>query len=547
MIPTKAVKSAKQVAQVSTAVANLLSVGSALPVGIGMMEKIIQNLRYLDLNYTQDTQSVFLTYSSSLFRLKMPGKFSEDASFKPLMWIYEEYSVAESFLANYWQSLVIIFSSLACFVFFVLVELLMGQKRGILSAIMRNLRMAAGNFCLAQLYASIDDIVFYFILEVKTTELDSSFSTSSLILAIFFLVLALAVFGFHYWLLLRYQAVKKEEESLEKYEKKYENISVLYQDFKDKGVFQQSFLALLILRSTLLIFFITIMVHHQSSQAILLMIINLALVGYLLYKRPYKGLLDEIAQYFAELCTLAAYSSAIGLAMMTDFEVGDLDLKRSFEKVIVLSGFALFIGTCIVQSIKILLAIYHMYLFFKKYKETKVTHLQEKSTDIAAGESTINPLQVTTTENISHILESSPSFASIKRTKRRNIAPESQEESPEKPLEKNENPVFEPDLFFTGVTMKIPEANETYDQFWVASGFEKVNGGVMRGEEAVWVKNEEGVRVEKTISYQERRTVDENEGSTVDVEKEDFTDVLRTRQKRKIRNARLKDRGGIMM
>ncbi len=99
--------------------------------------------------------------------------------------------------------------------------------------------------------------------------------------------------------------------------------------------------------------------------------------------------------------------------------------------------------------------------------------------------------------------------------------------------------------------MNIPEVNENYDQFWVRTGYEKADGGIMRGGEAFWVRNEGGVRVEKTISYQERRFMDENEGnSTRGVPLEDFTEVLRKRQKRKMRNARLsseRERGVIMM
>ncbi len=110
------------------------------------------------------------------------------------------------------------------------------EKENKMSNISRQINVAASNFALTQFYSNLDDVMLYFILEVKSTEFETGFRILSSVLAIALLLFGGLFVGIHSKLIAKYQILKGPAGSstqLKGFESKCENIRLIFKDFKD--------------------------------------------------------------------------------------------------------------------------------------------------------------------------------------------------------------------------------------------------------------------------------------------------------------------------
>jgi len=79
--------------------------GRSLSVGLGLIAKIIQNVRYLNISYPQGAQAAFESYGTDLFELPIPDIFYETPETKSLPSQYSKYNLSSTFLENYCKQL----------------------------------------------------------------------------------------------------------------------------------------------------------------------------------------------------------------------------------------------------------------------------------------------------------------------------------------------------------------------------------------------------------------------------------------------------------
>jgi len=343
--------------------------GRSMSVGLGLMAKIIQNVRYLNISYPAETLMAFESYGTDLFELPIPGVFYEPPETKGLPSQYSRYDTSPTFLENYWQTMMSILITLGCFLAIRIVQFLTKEqdRDSLHQAALKNMGQTAINFFIIQIYSNLDDVIFFFLLDAGSTKLYSASAGVSLGVAAFFLLLGFFLVFFHCWVLGKYQQAKKQNK-LEKFQEKFHVVGTLFEDFKDDSAIKQSFFGVLILRCVFMVLVIMLL-QPPWVQAILLMMINLIFLGYFIHQRPFKSLFDEISQYFCELTIFAAYLSVLVLSILDDKQEGTESVRGGFGKCIVISGIVLSLGGFVSQVIQIIGAIYGMWKFFKEYKK----------------------------------------------------------------------------------------------------------------------------------------------------------------------------------
>jgi len=358
--------------------------GRSLSVGLGLIAKIIQNVRFLNIDYPEEALNAFKTYGTDLFELPIPKGFYESPETKELSSHYARYDMEPSFLENYWGTFMTILISLACFLVIKLLQFLTKSqdKESLFQVVLKNIGQTAANYLIIQIYSNLDDVIFFLILDISSTRMSSSSARISLIMGVFFLLFGLSLVIFHCWLLGRYQK-EKNEGSLERFEARYRIFGTLFEDFKDDSAAKQSFFWILIFRCIILVL-ITMLLQPPWMQAILLMLTNLIFLAYFIYHRPFKSLFDEISQYFCEVTIFAAYLCVLILSILDAQDVTKSSLRNSLGKCIVLAGVILCLGGFIIQMIQTIGAIIFICKFLRNYYSGKDTQVltQDQSQNI---------------------------------------------------------------------------------------------------------------------------------------------------------------------
>ena len=345
--------------------------GRSLSVGLGLIAKIIQNVRFLNISYPEEALNAFENYGTDLFELPIPELLYETPDTKTLPTQYSRYDINPTFLENFWQTIMTILISFAFFLVIRLIQFFTRcqDKNHIIQVSLKNIGQTAANFLVIQIYSNLDDVIFYFLLDASSTKMSSPSAGISMGAAGFFLIFGLSLVFFHCWVLSKYQQSKRHH-TLEQFRIKYRFIGTLYEDLKDGSATKQCLFGILILRCVFLVLVIMLL-QPPWIQASLLMLTNLIFLGYFIHQRPFKSLFDEISQYFCELCVFAAYLSVLVLSILDFKEEGASNLRNGFGKCIVLAGIVLCLGGFILQMIQIFGAIYRIYQFCKEYFKRK--------------------------------------------------------------------------------------------------------------------------------------------------------------------------------
>ena len=348
--------------------------GSSGAMGFGVVAKVIRNVRYFNIQYSEKTQEVFAAEESSSFELKAPESFDNIDS-KELNWNFMKYDVEPNFLINYWKNLIPILILCGCFVILKTLKryLRQSQKRKILThKVIVMFQITAGNYLVNSLYGSFDEIVLYFILEVQSCTFGSALSWASFLCALIFLIIGLGFFYFHFEILTKYQAAKSkkdvensDQKRLENFKSQHAYVKVLFEDFKDNSLAQQSFLASFMIRASLLNVLLCLFVNYPLVEALLYLGVNLIFALFLVIKRPYEELKGAAAQYFCEAIVLITYSCALILVLMDHNGADAKSSRELLEKIIVVLGIALNVGGTVFQCLDIFIGVC---LYVKSFK-----------------------------------------------------------------------------------------------------------------------------------------------------------------------------------
>ena len=340
----------------AAAISNVIALGSSMPTNFGLVAKILRNSKYLNISVSEDLQETFCAWKISTGIFPAP---EDSGSQGTLPWVFERYEMKSAFLINYWKTPTIILLGLVVgLLCFVMSKITFGKK---ISQIPRVVSLMTWNFVLAQFYGSIDEILFDFVIDARSDGSTSSgFRTFGFIFGLLLTLTGFGVAGLHGVILSKYQRIKKSQgsagakvDSVFQFLKKYERIKLFFKDFKDLGLFQQSFLLINITRSLLSSLIFTLLFGYPILQISLLIVLNICVLVYLVLKKPFKDLANTIAQYLCEGLLFVAYLCILVLAIMAEAESGAESSIKGFSMVVIVCNAVLLIGSAVFMLMKI--------------------------------------------------------------------------------------------------------------------------------------------------------------------------------------------------
>lgn len=375
----------------SSIVAKTLSPGSSIALRFGVAHNIAHNTRYFDINYFDKTYDVFEAQGYDPIRIKAFDSFSNNLDARPLDSNFEDYDVKPSFLINYWGYIIPIIILAIC-----LVTLEMFQKafkqntaqKGWGQKLITALQVSAANFLIMNLYGTFDQILLFFILEVKTTKFNSGFAWVSFACALFFLGLAIAYFILNFYIMKKYKAAaaggrvsdietaakataNKEKNGLEKFKENHSQVKVFFEDFKENNSLY--FLALFLIRSGLLSVIVCFCVDYPLLEASLYLGVNLVFMVFFMIKRPFKNLfMGTLAHAFCEIIIVMISSLVLALAVMDHVDSEAVGARQVLEKIIAISGIVLCGGGVVFQCFDVLRAIGRFYRSLRGSDRVKI-------------------------------------------------------------------------------------------------------------------------------------------------------------------------------
>lgn len=355
-----------------------ISSGSSLPVCFGIMTRILRNTKYLKVQVSPELQKAFYSWKPSLSLLGAPKSWSSKSESKALPWVFGHYSLEPVFLINYWGPFLMIIIGFVLFAVFKVAEQAMkkqGQKI-VQSSILRYLHVAASNFALTLLYMTLDDAMFYFVIDVRSSEFDGGFRVFSLILAIVILLVGVMILGFHGYLLEKYQNLKNLKTDLfaqsrfRVFKYKCENVNLIFKDFKDITLLTQSFLLIHLLRAFLSSLVYVTLFEYPLAQVCLLLVINLGAAAFLLVKKPFADLFGFFSQLFCEIILFIALICMLIMAKFDEARSHPVDTLESLGKCVIVLNLTQLVGCAVFLIVGVLKGFYTSYQERKRAQES---------------------------------------------------------------------------------------------------------------------------------------------------------------------------------
>ena len=337
----KAGTASRAVTQATTA----LSSGSPTGISASVAGKIFTNIKYLNISYSIELLDALESWGESFVSLgflpDLPVSIAAKVVERPVPYMFEKYEVGSSFLLNFWNNFCFLIILSLVFIFVKILEIVLERcfsKKSKLDVI----RAMVQNFILTQLYSVYGDIIFYSTLEYRSLDFSLGLTGLSFSLSIVFIGIMFICFGLHLFLLKKYQRIKKQAKKsnnqnlLDQFVDGHKGNFVLFKDFKDNLIIQQAFLFFLTARDLASSLIITTMFLHPLVQTILLLVLNLSMVAYLIWYRPFDSLFDGTQQLFYEVITLSVNVSVLIMAIMDVIHSSGYQLRRELGKFLII-------------------------------------------------------------------------------------------------------------------------------------------------------------------------------------------------------------------
>ena len=289
------------------------------------MSKIIQIIRFLNIGYSSELKIALLTWGTSLLSFDIPDQLDQQIASRDIPPIFTIHRVEASFLANFWQPLLIIVTAfsvwIACQVFLRCFKPHTNSQASLKYILIRKFSVAACNFLVAIIYGGFGDVIFFSVLEMQSFTFKSSSSCASFALSVIFILIGLWFFVMHWRFLIIYRRLRAQEsadavQALNELKVKYKWMLVLHSDFSDQSLFRHSFLFVLVVRDTVISLIVTTMVAFPLAQSIILYCSSILMCVYLLCASPYQHRFERMSLLFQELSALIIFICVLTFAVL---------------------------------------------------------------------------------------------------------------------------------------------------------------------------------------------------------------------------------------
>jgi len=251
------------------------------------------------------------------------------------------------FLVNFWSTMMtmglamcILIFCLGCRKFFLKRRKLGG---GWFRSLVQKVISGSVNFIVVQAYGSLDNILFYFVLDVKTNPWKSAFSRASLAFGILLIICGSLLIIFSIRVVQRYHTLKceglakKDMKELENYQKN-KHLEVFYGDFSDADLWSHCFMVLLVLRSNISSLIFTILYEYPLMQTMIFVVLDGVILLFMLIEKPLRTPRGVFFQFCFETIVLIVHICTLLLSWNDEPSEG---LKKNMSTTIIYLNTAL--------------------------------------------------------------------------------------------------------------------------------------------------------------------------------------------------------------
>ena len=368
---------------------------SSIPFIYGALSKIIQYTRYMNISRTQNLENLYTQSVATVEIFPMPSlpeRFTNDFHETELPYMFAKYELASSFMVNFGNDIVSIFVFMALMLVALLMKWLSKWLRNIHKARLLIIRAKVylQNYVIGQVFEAFMDIVFYSAMECRTLALGEKLASLSFFVCMMCLIASVSVLILSFWIIRRYQkhkqhlkksklSPKEYEVQHEKFNKKYEAIQMLYEDFEDESFKTQAGIMYFGMHNGLFSLIISLLYNVPVLQSTLLIMMCCTLIGFLLTKRAIKSKIDLAEVMFFQLSLLTIEISLLVRAVVGDDSEGVVEAGSN--AVIVLNTVFIFSPYCF-MAVKLGISGWGMYKSWKESAGARKRKQKKKKDEI---------------------------------------------------------------------------------------------------------------------------------------------------------------------
>jgi len=372
---------------------NIASFSNPTPFMFGSLMKLLQYTRYMNVSHSERLEALFQTISDSPDFIPKPTMSNEmQGAFEshPLPYVFEKYGMSSNFMLNEGDDILGLLTYLAIF------ASLWVMQKGIFY--LRNLprmrsfvikaRFFFQNYLLSEFYEMLGDVSFAAVLELKTLNVHDRYSRLSLTACLGCLFLGAILYMLNIWIVYAYQKRKgkrnqlnegEDKKALEKFSEEYEGIEILFSDFEDRSFVHQAALIFFVGRNIIFCAVIALMYSMPLFQSVILLLLDLSLVIYYLWKRSIKSRMDFIEQLTFELILLIVNICFFVQAIFDSTGTSSATLITNIgEIVIVLNTICKFLPFAFI-GVRLALALWEYFKLFRQILKTEAAKKKKKT------------------------------------------------------------------------------------------------------------------------------------------------------------------------
>jgi len=299
------------------------------------LSKVIYPIRFIDVAVPSRLQRLFSERAQNMHLLQwgweMPDSIKDQFEKAPIPTIFSKYNqnLHSEFIVNYWKNL----SSFALIGFLILlfrgIEIIFKKKEmmdwhllfGRLGTFVR------WNLCILLVTMTLDDVILFSTLEIKSFIPDSAESVVSFISCLFVMIgSATLLIGCFFITLNIYDAKKlsKVNGSYQSYcemLERWQGFQVVFRGFNDDKCHQSMFYFIYAGRFGLNMLIAATVYELPLLQASLYLSINLSMFCYIVREKPIKRNVNLVQLIMIEILTLIVYGNLFNLALLNEFEL----------------------------------------------------------------------------------------------------------------------------------------------------------------------------------------------------------------------------------
>ena len=385
--------------QAVTQITSVLSSGSP-GISASIAGKIFSNIKYLNITYSNELEDALKTWGSNFLSLGVSPDIPEGIKGKveeePIPYMFEKHEVSSSFLLNFWDEvglLVVLSGVCAILKLFSWIASKIQKIKKYLR-IFVSLEVMSQNFLFTQFYGLAGDLILFASLEYRKVRFNNSVDIVSILLSLMLIIIMVVCFAWNLHLAFEYKRIKRcrrnSKKLLNEFLNNHKGSHVLFGEFKDQSILQQTFLLFLNGRELLHSLVLTTMFEHPGLQVILILLLNIAMIYYLIQKTPFKSKLDAFQQFFFEVIALTVNVSVIIMALLSSAKSKRSDIMNNFGKFIIIMNMCFNFGTLSFMLLKLFEIVKESVKAYKVRQENK-----KKRTKLPLPVLSLQPLKMT--------------------------------------------------------------------------------------------------------------------------------------------------------